>query len=212
MKFKYYNSDFASCTEKEFSGFCELEGAKGEIALKQYLTAFFANMRQGNACTKDRGDVAGSGKKPYRQKGTGMARHGEKRSPIWVGGGVVFGPKPRDYSQKVNKSVKRLALLRALWDKIQENGLAVVEELKAESGKTRDFAQKLDRAFDAKNILFIDTIFDEMFVRASGNISRVFFAEANSVNPFDLISAPLVLVSERSMDVLIKRTVGADVL
>ncbi|MDR3144572.1 MAG: 50S ribosomal protein L4, partial [Puniceicoccales bacterium] len=160
MKIKFYSNDFSSHSEAEVDGLRVLDGAKGVIALKQYLVSIAANMRQGNACAKDRGDVSGSGKKPYRQKGTGLARHGSKRSPIWEGGGVVFGPKPRDYSQKINRNIKRLALMRALSDKIIDGGLFVIEKLTFGSPKTKLFAKMLRAAFGDESVLFVDESFE----------------------------------------------------
>ena len=106
-----------------------------------------ANMRVGTASTKGRAEVRGSGAKPWRQKGTGRARAGHKRSPIWVGGGVVFGPKPRDYSYTLPKKVKRLAFRSILTQKTQESLLCVVEDFAIDNGKTREMAQILKKSF-----------------------------------------------------------------
>lgn len=205
MKLKIYNGDFSSCSEGDVDGLDALVGDKGVVALKQYLVAIGANLRQGNACSKDRGDVSGSGKKPYRQKGTGMARHGSKRSPIWAGGGVVFGPKPRDYSQKINRQVKRLALLRALSDKASEGGLFVVDRLAVSEPKTKAFNAKLKSAFAGGSILFVDENFDENFILASRNIGRVFMVDSNSLNAFDIVRCKNVVISGNAMGAIAVR-------
>ncbi|MDR2779076.1 MAG: 50S ribosomal protein L4 [Puniceicoccales bacterium] len=206
MKLKFYSSDFSSCSESDIPGFMPLEGDKGVVALKQYLVALGANLRQGNACTKDRGDVSGTGKKPYRQKGTGMARQGSKRSPIWAGGGVVFGPKPRDYSQKINRRVKRLALMRALSDKAIEGDLAVVDKLICDGGpKTKKINAILERAFKNGSILFVDDSFDANFVLASRNIERVFMIDGHSLNAFDVVRHKNIVLSEDALKTMVTR-------
>ncbi|MDR1528192.1 MAG: 50S ribosomal protein L4 [Puniceicoccales bacterium] len=205
MKLKFYSGDFSSCSESDIPGFTSLDEGKGVSALKQYLIALGANLRQGNACTKDRGDVSGTGKKPYRQKGTGMARQGSKRSPIWVGGGVVFGPKPRDYSQKVNKRVKRLALMRALLDKALEGTLCVVDRLTCDEPKTKKFNILLEKAFQGGSILFVDDNFNANFVLASRNIERVFMIDSNSLNAFDVVRHGNVIISDNAIKAVMAR-------
>ena len=119
MKIPFYDVTGEAKGEREYA-MVEFEGDRGLQVLKEVILAYRANARQGNACTKTRGDVKGSGKKPFRQKGTGMARQGEKRSPLARGGGVVFGPKPRDFSVRLNRKEKRLALQRALFDSVED--------------------------------------------------------------------------------------------
>src|SRR6185436_9824476 len=116
-----------------------VDGGRGTQAVHDTVVAYRANQRMGTACTKTVGDVAGSNKKPWRQKGTGRARAGSFRSPLWAGGGVVFGPKPRDFGKKVSKSTKQLALRKALSERLKSGDVVVVEELKLESPKTREF-------------------------------------------------------------------------
>ncbi|MDR1232786.1 MAG: 50S ribosomal protein L4 [Puniceicoccales bacterium] len=205
MRLKLYDSDFSSCSESDIPGFISLDGDRGVSALKQYLVALGANLRQGNACAKDRGDVSGTGKKPYRQKGTGMARQGSKRSPIWAGGGVVFGPKPRDYSQKVNKRVKRLALMRALSDKALEGTLFVVDKLTCDEPKTKKFNILLEKAFQNGSILFVDDNFNANFVLASRNIERVFMIDSNSLNAFDVVRHRNVIISDSAVKAVMAR-------
>src|SRR5215472_5683489 len=117
-----------------------IENGKGTQAVHDTVTAYMAAQRSGTACTKTMGEVAGSGKKPWRQKGTGRARAGSFASPLWRGGGVVFGPKPRDFGKKVSKKTKQLALRKALSERIKAGDVVVVDDLKLESPKTKNFA------------------------------------------------------------------------
>src|ERR1700724_4776534 len=121
-----------------------IENGRGTQAVHDVVVALRANRRSGSANTKTKAEVAYSGKKPWRQKGTGRARAGYASSPIWSGGGVVFGPKPRDYSKKVPKSVKRLALLKALSSRIVAGDVLVAEEIKVATPTTRDFVFVLE--------------------------------------------------------------------
>src|ERR1041384_3765285 len=114
-----------------------VEGGKGTQAVHDVVVAYRAAQRSGTACTKNVGEVSGSNKKPWRQKGTGRARAGSNRSPLWVGGGVVFGPKPRDYSKKVNAKVKQLAFSRALFDRVTAGEIAVIEAFDTNIKKTK---------------------------------------------------------------------------
>src|ERR1041384_5736219 len=115
------------------------EGGKGTQAVHDVVVAYRAAQRSGTACTKNVGEVSGSNKKPWRQKGTGRARAGSHQSPLWVGGGVVFGPKPRDYAKKVNAKTKQLALRKALSERLKAGDVVVVDDFKLDSAKTKDF-------------------------------------------------------------------------
>src|SRR5215475_11453270 len=116
-----------------------VENGKGTQAVHDTVVAYQAAQRMGTACTKNVGEVAGTNKKPWRQKGTGRARAGSFQSPLWRGGGVVFGPKPRDYAKKTNRSTKQLALRKALSERLKAGDVLVVEDLNLSSGKTKDF-------------------------------------------------------------------------
>src|SRR5437773_6931351 len=116
-----------------------VEGGRGTQAVHDVIVAFQANQRMGTACTKNVGEVAGSNKKPWRQKGTGRARAGSFQSPLWRGGGVVFGPKPRDFGKKVGRKTKQLALRKALTERLKAGDVLIVDDLKLESPKTKDF-------------------------------------------------------------------------
>src|SRR5580658_4786181 len=116
-----------------------VENGRGTEAVHQTVVAYNAAQRMGTACTKTVGDVAGTNKKPWRQKGTGRARAGSFQSPLWRGGGVVFGPKPRDFSKKVNRSTRQLALRKALSERLKAGDVVIVDEFKLASPKTKEF-------------------------------------------------------------------------
>src|SRR5256885_9708976 len=120
-----------------------VEGGKGTQAVHDAVVAYQAAQRMGTACTKNVGEVAGTNKKPWRQKGTGRARAGSFRSPLWRGGGVTFGPKPRDYTKRVSKKTKLLALRKALSERLKAGDVIVVDDLKLESPKTKGFLEAL---------------------------------------------------------------------
>lgn len=120
-------------------GFAVIEDGKGTQAVHDTVVAHLANQRSGTACTKTAGEVAGSNRKPWRQKGTGRARAGSFRSPLWRGGGVVFGPKPRDFGKKVNAQTRQLALRRALSERLRAGDVLVVDELQLAAPKTKEF-------------------------------------------------------------------------
>ena len=144
MKLTVFNSEATSSSEKEFSGLPVFEGDKGLQAVKEVIVAINANNRQGTHSTKTRGEVRGGGKKPWRQKGTGRARAGSIRSPLWSGGGVVFGPKPRDYSKKINDKVKSLAFSRALFDRASAGEIAVIEQFDATTVVPHGFIARIN--------------------------------------------------------------------
>src|SRR5258707_12747362 len=127
MKLTVFSSDGKTSSEKDFADIPSFEGDRGLQAVKEVIVAINANNRQGTHSTKTRGEVSGGGKKPWRQKGTGRARAGSSRSPIWVGGGVVFGPHPRHYTFKVNRKERRTALRSALSLHARRDSLAVLD-------------------------------------------------------------------------------------
>src|SRR5213076_1476607 len=123
--------------------FALIENGKGTQAVHDAVVAYLANRRMGTACTKNVGEVAGTNKKPWRQKGTGRARAGSFQSPLWRGGGVVFGPRPRDFAKKVNSSTKQLALRKAMTERIKAGDVTILDDLKLSSAKTKDFISAL---------------------------------------------------------------------
>jgi len=205
MKIKFYGIDGESKGEREYD-IPEFEGNRGLQVLKEVILAYQANLRQGNACTKTRGDVSGSGKKPFRQKGTGMARQGEKRSPLARGGGVVFGPKPRDFSMNVNRKEKRLALQRALFDAVVEGKLVVLEDLKQlEKPKTAEMAVVFDKIVPERKCLLIGNNFSDNQLLSVRNIERLFSVDVSFVNALDLVRYPNVVVTERALTAFLAR-------
>src|SRR5208282_833264 len=126
-----------------------IEDGKGTQAVHDVVVAYQAAQRMGTACTKNVGEVSGSNKKPWKQKGTGRARAGSNQSPLWVGGGVVFGPKPRDFSKKVSKKTRALSLRKALSERLKAGDVVVLDDLKLASGKTKEFI-KVIKALDCK--------------------------------------------------------------
>jgi large subunit ribosomal protein L4 len=204
MKLKVYTPDGATTTEKDFA-LREFEGKKGQQALKDTVVAYLANARRGNAKTKDFGEVQGTGKKPWKQKGTGQARHGSRRSPLWVKGAVVFGPRPRDWSLGVNKKVKQLAFQRALFNRATEGGLSLIEKLAAAQPKTKVFNALLTRIHPEGKVLIVDDTFEGNTVRAARNLERVQLVEANSLNAWDLVRYEKVLISEPGFQKILAR-------
>jgi len=155
-----------------------------------------ANKRQGNACTKGRAEVHGSNAKPYAQKGTGRARRGDKKSPVLVGGGVIFGPKPRDFSYSIPKKAKRLALKTILSLKAQSDTLKIVEDFSVESGKTKDLAKLLDNFEPGLRTVIILKDDDPKIKRAAANIPWVKYLSYNRLEAHELFYGRQVLMLE----------------
>lgn len=179
---------------------------KGSQAVHDLVTAYRANRRTGSANTKTRGEVAGNNRKIYRQKGTGNARHGDHQSPIFVGGGVVFGPRPCDYSKKVNKSTRKLALRRVLGDIISGGKVVTVPSFSIEDGKTKSFVAAVAGIAEGKKILIISDCFDEMTKRAGRNVAEVLLMSAAEVNVEQLLDARKVIIVESAMETIANRT------
>lgn len=158
-----------------------------EALIHQVVVAQRNNARQGTKCTLTRTEVRGGGIKPWRQKGTGRARQGSIRSPQWTGGGVVFAPKPRDFSQKINKQAKRNALCSALSEKVRANELTLVDEIKIEP-KTKEMVKVLDALKRSKRVLLVVTDADANVVRAAGNIPGVSTLNSSQINVYDLVA------------------------
>ena len=158
-----------------------------EALIHQVVVAQRNNARQGTKCTLTRTEVRGGGIKPWRQKGTGRARQGSIRSPQWTGGGVVFAPKPRDFSQKVNKQARRGAICSALSEKLRADELKVVDEIKIEP-KTKEMAKVLSALKLDKRVLIVVTDADEAVVRAAGNIPGVSTINSSQINVYDLVA------------------------
>lgn len=164
-----------------------VEDGKGTQAVHDAVVAYQAAQRMGTACTKNVGEVAGTNKKPWRQKGTGRARAGSFQSPLWRGGGVVFGPKPRDFSKKVSRKTRQLALRKALSERLRAGDVVLVDDLKLPSAKTKDFIGVLS-ALDLKGTaLFVAQAADKNLTLASRNVSQVALATSDSLNTYDVL-------------------------
>lgn len=184
-------------------GTIELNDAVFAAPINEHLVhmavvAQLANKRQGTQSAKTRSEVRGGGRKPWRQKGTGHARQGSTRSPQWTGGGVVFAPKPRDYSIRLNKKEKRAALKSALTSRVEENKLIVLDELKLDEIKTKKFAEvmnnlKLDKA------LVVMAEKDENVTLSARNIPDVKTAYVNTINVYDILKYDTLVVTKASV-------------
>lgn len=207
MKFKYFNSEGNESGDRDFTNFPVLEGNKGEEALTYTILAYQANLRQGNASCKTRAMVKGTGKKPWRQKGTGMARHGSRRSPIWRTGGVAHGPHPRDYRISMNKKIRRLGLLRALSDSALENAISIVESFTLTEPKTKLVNNIISNIYNdaGKTVLFIDDVFESSVALAGRNIERLYMLDASSLNAWDIVRHDRILFTERGLKKLLQR-------
>jgi large subunit ribosomal protein L4 len=172
MKLTVFTSDAAKSSEQEFK-LPTFEGSKGLQAVKEVVVAHRANARQGTRSTKTRGEVSGGGKKPWNQKGTGRARAGSSRSPLWSGGGVVFGPKPRDFSKKINGKVKALAFSRALFDRAIAGEIEVIETFSPAQPKTKLMGQVVRLIAPKGRVLLVDAPFTAETSRAARNLERV---------------------------------------
>jgi len=169
------------------------------LDVKQYM----ANQRQGNAKSKERSEISGSTRKLGRQKGGGGARHGDINSPLLRGGGRVFGPKPRDYSFKLNKKVKQLARKSALSYKAQENALVVVEDFSFEAPKTKEIVNiAKNLKVDGKKILFLLPDTNKNVYLSARNLQRAEVLEANKLNTYKVLNADVLVMTEKSLEAI----------
>lgn len=159
-----------------------------------------ASLRQGNHKVKNRSEVAGGGRKPWRQKGTGRARQGSIRSPQWRGGGVVFGPTPRSYAYSLNKKVRRLALLSGLSSKVREENLIVLDALTFEAPKTKEFAQVLTNLSINEKALFVTANLDETVALSARNIKGVSVITADALNVLDLVGHNKLVMTKAAVE------------
>jgi len=207
MKLTVFTSDASKSSEKEFK-LPTFEGDRGLQAVKEVVVAHRANARQGTRSTKTRGEVRGGGKKPWAQKGTGRARAGSNRSPLWVGGGVVFGPKPRDFSKKINGKVKALAFNRALFDRATAGDVSVIESFAPDVTKTKAMNAVLVRIAPKGKVLLVDAPFTASATRAARNLDRVTLQVASKLNTLDLVQYTKIVVSSQALEQIIARTTG----
>ncbi|MES2995783.1 MAG: 50S ribosomal protein L4 [Verrucomicrobiota bacterium] len=179
---------------------------KGKQAVHDLITAYRANRRTGSACTKTRGEVRGNNKKIYKQKGTGNARHGDKRAPIFVGGGVVFGPRPRDYSKKVTKNTRKLALRRVLGDLVRGGKITTVDSFTIADGKTKSFITTVNELVTPGKILIVSNSFDDSTYLAARNVSWVQLVTGSDANVEQLLLANSVILVGDAIQSLAQRT------
>ena len=179
---------------------------KGRQAVHDVVVALRANRRRGTASTKTKAEVGLSGAKPWRQKGTGRARAGYKSSPVWVGGGVAFGPHPRDYSKKVPKKVKTLAFRKALSERVLAGDVLLVEDFKVNEAKTKQFLGLVaDTAGNARKMLIVGTGFDEKTYLAARNVRDTLLTRAEEVNTEQLLAFDKVVVTRDALATLSER-------
>jgi large subunit ribosomal protein L4 len=164
-----------------------VEDGKGSQAVHDTVVAYQAAQRMGTASTKTMGEVAGTGKKPWRQKGTGRARAGSFQSPLWRGGGVTFGPKPRDFTKKVSRQTRQLALRKALSERLKAGDVVVVDDFKLDSPKTRAFVSALSALELRGSALIVAQEPDRNLTLASRNVPRVALATSDSLNTYDVL-------------------------
>ncbi|HEY5992398.1 MAG TPA: 50S ribosomal protein L4, partial [Candidatus Udaeobacter sp.] len=172
-----------------------IEDGRGTQAVHDVVVAMRAARRSGSANTKTKAEVDLSGAKPWRQKGTGRARAGYKSSPIWRGGGVVFGPKPRDYSKKISKSVRRLAFQKALSERIKAGDVLAIDKFVVPELKTKSFVALLKKQTDARKVLLISDAFDRTTLKSGRNVKPVTLATASDVNTEQLLASEKILVT-----------------
>jgi len=176
-------------------------GAKiNEPVLHQAVQVYLANQRQGTQSAKTRAEVRGGGRKPWRQKGTGRARQGSIRSPQWTGGGVVFAPKPRDYSQKLPKKMRRLAMVSALSSKVENNEIIVLDSITMETPKTKFIADMLKKLNAGRKALIVLKGKDEAVERSANNIEGVKTTLVNTLNVYDILKYDTFVITREAVE------------
>jgi large subunit ribosomal protein L4 len=205
MEVECFETDGSHCGRKEVA-LAQVSANREAPLLRAVLLAYRRNSRQGDARTKSRADVSGSGKKPYRQKGTGMARHGEKRSPIWRGGGVVFGSQKKKYYSKINQKMRKRALASSLSIKAAEGGLVLIKNFSLAEPRTRAAKALLQTMeLGGREILLVDSQFDRNVSLAVRNMPHAYAVEAESLNAMDVCAVSRVVVTEGAMESILAR-------
>jgi large subunit ribosomal protein L4 len=208
MKLRVFTPDGTSSSERDFP-IAQFEGDQGEKALKQVLLAYMANKRLGTVNTLTNQFVHGTGKKPFNQKGTGVARQGARNRPQHYHGSKAHGPHPRDFTQRMSKTVKRLALGRALFERAAEGQIYVIERFEVAEPKTRQMV-KLMANIDAtaRKILIVDDAWTDSIILSSRNLARIYMVEASDINALDLANYDRIVVSETGIQTIIARLNG----
>ena len=212
MKLDVYKID-GKTTGKKVNLPKEIFGIEpNDHAIYLAVRSFLANQRQGTHKAKERGEVRGGGKKPWKQKGRGGARAGTIRSPLWVGGGTIFGPRPRDYRQDLQKKVKRLARKSALSYKVKDEQLMVVEDFSFEKPKTKDFVNMLDALkVTGKKVLLLTNGTDKVVYKSGRNVPKVQVMEAANASTYDILNNQILIMQQSAVNAITKTFANIDV-
>jgi len=182
------------------------DGTINMSLMHQAVVTYLANQRKGLACTKTRGDVSGGGKKPWRQKGTGRARFGSSRNPVWRGGGVAFGPKPHSYYKELPKKMKGLAFKSALNAKLRDKELMLLDELKLDSAKTKKFAEIVGKLkLDEEKVCFVVKVLENNLKLATRNIKKVEVFSASSVHTIEILDCSKLVLTKNALRAIEER-------
>jgi large subunit ribosomal protein L4 len=182
-----------------------IEDGKGTQAVHDVVVAYNAAQRSGTACTKTAGEVAGTNKKPWRQKGTGRARAGSFQSPLWRGGGVVFGPKPRDFSKDVSRGTKKVALIKALSERLKAGDVLVVEDIKLATPKTKEFLGILNTLNVDGTTLVVTQGVDKNLLLAARNVCYVELTTSDTLNTYQFLRSDKVIFTRGAFETLEQR-------
>ena len=204
MKISIKDIDGSSTSEIDVP-FEVIDNGKGTQAVHDVVVAYRAAQRSGTACTKTVGEVAGSNQKPWRQKGTGRARAGSKRSPIWTGGGVTHGPRPRYFGKSVNKQTRQLALRKALGERIKLDDVIVLDSLTVDSPKTKNLAELLGKLGLVSTTLIVTEQTDKNLNLASRNIPNVEVCSSNLLNTYQVLRSDKIVITRAALEKLGER-------
>jgi large subunit ribosomal protein L4 len=202
MKISIKNISGKAAGELEVK-FAMIENGRGTQAVHDTVTAYRAAQRMGTAKAKNAGEVAGTNKKPWKQKGTGRARAGSFQSPVWVGGGVTFGPRPRDFTKKISKNTKALALRKALTERLKMGDVVIVDDLKLASAKTKDFVKVIDTLELTGTTLIVSCgAANANLTRAARNICGVTLTTGDSLNTYDVLRPDKLLFTKSGFELV----------
>ena len=199
MKISIKNISGKAAGELEVK-FAMIENGRGTQAVHDTVTAYRAAQRMGTAKAKNAGEVAGTNKKPWKQKGTGRARAGSFQSPVWVGGGVTFGPRPRDFTKKISKNTKALALRKALTERLKMGDVVIVDDLKLAWAKTKDFVKVIDTLELTGTTLIVSGEANANLTRAARNICGVTLTTGDSLNTYDVLRPDKLLFTKSAFE------------
>jgi large subunit ribosomal protein L4 len=200
MKISIKNISGKAAGELEVK-FAMIENGRGTQAVHDTVTAYRAAQRSGTAKAKNAGEVSGTNKKPWKQKGTGRARAGSFQSPVWVGGGVTFGPRPRDFTKKISKNTKALALRKALTERLKMGDVVIVDDLKLASAKTKDFVKVIDTLELTGTTLIVSCgAANANLTRAARNICGVTLTTGDSLNTYDVLRPDKLLFTKSAFE------------